>query len=137
MKADSLIYKFPNENEPIRQGDIFYPLPKTILNLEKLAIISSTGEQSERNWASLVEEKNDAIIATKLRSVWGIVATQDCDAARDDPVKKPMISFFEIESFNRVCRKSLPNDKKFPTWIGPTCYENLKWFYLPPDTKEL
>jgi hypothetical protein len=137
MKADSLIYKFPEEDEPIKQGDIFYPLPKTILNLEKLATLSSAGDKSERTWISLSKERSDPTIATKLRCIWGIVATQDCDAARDDPIKKPMISFFEIEPFASVCTDQLPKNikDKFPTWIGPTCHKNLKWFYLPPDAE--
>jgi hypothetical protein len=138
MKPDSLIYKFPEESEPIRQGDIFYPLPKTVLNLEGLLVMSQTGERQKECWASIYEEKPDATILTKLRPVWGIVATQDCDAAREDSKKEPMVSFFEIGPFESICLDQMPTknvEEKFPVWIGPVCHRNLKWFYLPPDSK--
>ena len=136
MKADSLIYKFPSETDPIRQGDILYPLPITVLNLDSLITVSKTGGLSKRDWISLSKESPDIKIVTELRCAWGIVATQDCDAARDDPVRKPMISFFEIQPFESVCTDTIPQrntNEKFPIWIGPTCHKNLKWFYLPPD----
>jgi hypothetical protein len=76
-----VIYEFPDKNQPIKQGDIFYPLPLISLDLNKMAILSEKGVFEESNW-QIIKDKEKIVVNTPVKQIWGIVATQDCDASR-------------------------------------------------------
>ena len=77
------------DNDPIRQGDIFRWLPKTqlVYGQESLPYIykqESTNEIHEIDWF-LIAERGEYIDSTvRIIPTTGIVITQDCDAARSD-----------------------------------------------------
>lgn len=123
-----MIYEFPEQDEPIRQGDIFNPLPLTITSLDKLPILTEDQEFIESDWLNVCGQ--EAIIAQlPVKSAWGIVATQDCDA-----IRAPIISFFQILEFGQVTGLTLPiTPKKWVSMITMKSRLNARWFYLPSD----
>jgi len=42
-----VIYEFPPQTDPIRQGDIFVGLPRLDMSLKHIPVISEAGEQIE------------------------------------------------------------------------------------------
>ncbi len=123
-----MIYNYPDKNQPIRQGDIFYPLPWMSLDLGKMAVLSTAGVFKETNW-QVIKDNKDTVVAAPLKQTWGIIATQDCDASRS-----PIISIFEIGTFEDVTRLDLPKThKKWVDMITQKSRLNARWFYLPSD----
>lgn len=120
---------------PIRQGDIFYPLPYAELSLTNIQALKKIGQENlvlqVSNW-DILQDNEEIVISTALRKAWGIVATQDCDASRI-----PDISLFQIESFE-IINRTPPNDKNVGSWINiitdRSC-KNAGWFYLPKDER--
>ncbi|MFZ5452280.1 MAG: hypothetical protein ACOZF2_10500 [Thermodesulfobacteriota bacterium] len=124
-----MIYDFPNKDIPIRQGDIFYPLPLMIIDLDEIAV-HIEGVLKEGMWDSIKDEEN-IVVHAPIKRTWGIVATQDCDASR-----LPVISFFEISEFKEVTRYELPGSaKKWMNMITQKSRLNARWFYLPEYEK--
>lgn len=123
-----MIYEYPDKNQPIRQGDIFYPLPLMLLDLNKLLAISDNGTFEETSW-DLIKDKKNIVVNAPLKPVWGIVATQDCDANRS-----PLISVFQIGTLNEIARLNPPSTpKKWASLITTKSRLYAKWFYLPSD----
>jgi hypothetical protein len=125
-----MIYDYPDKTVPIKQGDIFYPLPRTYLDLGSLLVLDETGSIRYTNWQE-VKERHEIVVNVPLNTAWGIVATQSCDALRS-----PLISLFEIGPLEEITRLSLPNSpKKWVDFITQKSRLNARWFYLPPDEK--
>lgn len=123
-----MIYDFPDKYHPIRQGDIFYPLPLISIDLNKLPILKRNGEFEESNWQR-IKDRDQIVISAAIKTVCGIVATQDCDAMRS-----PIISFFTIEPFQKVTGLDLPrNPRKWMSLIIQKSRLNARWLYLPND----
>lgn len=125
-----MIYEYPDKNLPVKQGDIFYPLPFGLLDLDKLFTIQPKGILQDK-WDN-VKEKEKTFISMPILPTWGIIATQDCDC-----VRAPMLSLFQIVPFTKtISPQSLPTTpKKWQSLIVRHSRENLKWFYLPEDKK--
>jgi hypothetical protein len=124
-----LIYEIVNDDVSIRQGDIYYPLPLMTIDLGRVAV-HYEGVLEESNW-ELILNKKDIVVHAPVKKVWGIVATQDCDALRT-----PFISFFEIAEFRNVTGLIAPEtNKKWMSLITKKSRLFARWFYLPPDEK--
>ncbi len=95
-----MIYEFPNQTDPIRQGDIFIGLPRIEISLSSIVIVEESGERVAK-WEELASQTDPINIIVPVRSVAAIVATQDCDAARSRD-----ITLCEIREFRDVERKS-------------------------------
>lgn len=125
-----MIYDYPGETTPLRQGDIFFPLPWTCLDLSNLLIIDKEGNIRYTSWQE-IKEKDDIVVNAPVTASWGIVATQDCDALRS-----PMISLFGIGLLQQITKITLPNNpKKWVSFVTQKSRLNARWFYLPPDEK--
>jgi hypothetical protein len=133
-----MIYKFPNPNDPIRQGDIFKSLPYVVLNPEKLIVVSNNDDaEAIVNWTEISKDQPHDVVAT-VKSSYGIVVTQDCDTAHD-----PSITFFEIDEFFRVSKWNELRSKtpeELTKWWGQKFTERYrakgqKFFYLPSDSR--
>jgi len=122
-----VIYEAVNIEEPVRQGDIFYPVPFITINLNKLAIVDKEGHEQVSNWLDSKDNK-EIIVKTAIKPMWGIVATQDCDAEHS-----PYISLFEIRPFSEVTTFSPKSPKKWMELITKKSRMFAKWFYLPQD----
>ena len=124
-----MIYEFPDQTAPIRQGDIFIGLPRVDLSLEEILLVDEVGERIAK-WKDLANHSNPFNIIVPVRPVASIVATQDCDAynSRD-------ITLCEIREFRDVERKSKDtrSPKKWKSILTQHARLNQKWFYLPPD----
>ncbi|MCR3884899.1 hypothetical protein P0O24_07900 [Methanotrichaceae archaeon M04Ac] len=123
-----MIYELVEDHMPIRQGDIFYPLPIILPTLGQLAVMSEYGEYEDTKW-DIIQDRDDVLFILPFKKVWGIVATQDCDASRS-----PVISLFEIGTFKEVTNLTLP--EKPPKWVSLITQKsrlNARWFYLPAD----
>lgn len=121
---------------PIRQGDIFYPLPyieeislKGMQNLRR--VDQTTMKSNALDWDNLQGE-DTVVVAVPLGKTWGIVASQNCDASRI-----PYISLFRIEPFTNIDPKAA-DDSNIKWWvklITKTSRLNASWFYLPKDER--
>ena len=131
-----MCYDLLENDRPIRQGDIFYPLPYTILSLEALQTISMAGLKASK-WNDIKdivmeeeeEEEAEIAISIGLRKTWGIVASQDCDAS-----DAPNISLFQIDPFVKVHSRPSSPTRWVNTLTERLC-KNAKWFYLPKDDR--
>jgi hypothetical protein len=124
-----MIYEFPDQDAPLRQGDIFIGLPRIDISLQEVVLAAPEGERVA-TWEELATEKEPVNIIVPVRPVAAIVASQDCDArwSRD-------ITLCEIRDFRDVERKSKDTGsaKAWKNIITQQARVNRKWFYLPPD----
>jgi len=127
-----MIYEFPNKDEPIRQGDIFFPLPfNFIRDLNNIIVITEDETIEKTSWEQINNKPINAIV--NVSPVWGIVASQDCDAAR-----VPYITFFLIDTLDKITKLTIPdptNHKKWQSFLTTQTRKNAGWFYLPIDGK--
>jgi hypothetical protein len=131
-----MIYEYPSASDPIRQGDIFIGLPRVEISLKKLAILSNEGTPEEATWSNILAdglaEGGSVAGVFALRSVSAIVLTQDCDALR-----APDITLCEIGNIAEI-DGSFKNANSPASWMKLIIQQskmNLKWFYIPPDTR--
>ncbi|MEY3227379.1 MAG: hypothetical protein RLZZ536_1998 [Planctomycetota bacterium] len=124
-----MIYDFPTVDEPIRQGDIFAHIPRTEISLDKLALVREDSEE-EVQWSEIAGDSGEMAIVVPVRSVFAIVASQDCDN-----VRSPDITLCEIRPFADVegAAKTIVNAKGWVSVITQQARKNLKWFYLPAN----
>lgn len=127
-----MIYEVVSPDAPIQQGDILFPIPMIEPpQLDSVELLSEDGVVSCK-WLSVTQDgSGDKIIATKINPVWGIVATQNCDA-----IRAPEISCFFIGEFYSVtCLNKPTTPEKGIKEIVSQTQRNNKWFYLPPDSE--
>lgn len=89
-------YELLADDQLIRQGDIFFPLPCPNISLDHVQAISKDGDLEATNWIS-AQNSNTVLATVELEKAWGIVATQDCDATW-----RSSISLFRIRPFEEV-----------------------------------
>lgn len=126
-----MIYEYPDQASPLRQGDIFFGLPRIDLSLQEVLLVEADGERIAQ-WEDLARQSRPVNIIVPVRPVAAIVATQDCDT-----VHSRDITLCEIREFRDVERKSKDTSapKKWKDIITQHARINQKWFYLPPDEK--
>ncbi len=124
-----MIYEFPDQAVPIRQGDIFIGLPRVEISLRNIVIAEEYSERIAK-WEELATQTDPINIIVPVRSVAAIVATQDCDASRSRD-----ITLCEINNFRNVERKSkdTSSPKSWKNILTQHARINQKWFYLPPS----
>ncbi|MGH8615950.1 MAG: hypothetical protein ACREYF_29050 [Gammaproteobacteria bacterium] len=126
-----MIYEYPDQAAPLRQGDIFLGLPRIDLSLQEVLLAETDGERIAK-WEELAGRSLPVNIIVPVRPVAAIVATQDCDTfhSRD-------ITLCEIREFQNVERKSQDTSapKSWKNIITQQARINQKWFYLPPDER--
>jgi len=127
-----MIYEYPSEDAPLRQGDIFLALPRVNMSLKHVPVMTPESEQLDMSWEEIVRKGEPVAAVLVVKAVAAILATQDCDASR-----APDITLCEIRAFREVEGKA--RDAKRPRgWmkiITQHARLNQKWFYLPPDSR--
>jgi hypothetical protein len=125
-----VIYDFLLENEPLRQGDIFAPLPRVDYKLADLKIIDEEGNQIREHWQQLCAHPQSQTALVAINPVPAILVTQDCDV-----IRAPDLTFCEIRRFTEVESKAkqTTSPKSWMSIITQHARLNLKWFYFPPD----
>ena len=125
-----MIYEYPASDAPLQQGDILYPLPASVVDILGSPIFSADGSAIPRGWLDAVA---DAVtVQVRVRPIWGILATHDCDALRS-----PALAFFIIIPLAR-CGLQLPAATKPKKWYRLITREmklNPHLFYLPEEAK--
>ena len=130
-----MIYLPSVPEDPIRQGDIFFSVPRVDISLDRLPVLRDQDKVAESSWRDLVvpagvqAEPITAVVS--IRPVPAIVLTQDCDA-----IRSPDIALAEIFPFAEVEGKA-KDTKKPEGWVRIITQHarvNQKWFYLPTDT---
>ncbi|MCC6563116.1 MAG: hypothetical protein IT478_17310 [Xanthomonadales bacterium] len=127
-----MIYEAVDPSAPIRQGDIFVGMPRIDLSLSKLSVVEHDGT-TEAAWSDLLQEgKTEVVAVVGLRPVMGIVLTQDCDA-----IRAPQITLCEVRPFAQVdgIATQAKDAKSWVSILTKQSRQNLKWFYLPPDSR--
>ena len=126
-----MIYEFPAQTEPLRQGDIFRGLPRVDLSLQEISVIEEGNQPEAVSWDSLKDRVEPITAVVGLRSVWAVIITQDCDT-----VRAPDITLCEIKAFSDVVKVPAPaNPKAWGSLLRTQATANLKWFYLPQEPR--
>lgn len=124
-----MIYEFPDQEAPLRQGDIFVGLPRIELSLQQMVLVDGEGERIA-SWDQLAGGVESFNMIVPVRSVAAIVASQDCDALRSRDITLCEIRpFLNVEG--KVNAKTTP--KGYKRLITQHARINQKWFYLPPN----
>ncbi len=130
----SMIYDYPSPEEPIKQGDIFHPLPFLTFDLDTLPVINRSDNSAEpKKWEDIDGFPKSVI--TSIQQRWGIVASQDCDTSNSEN-----ISFFTIRPFSTLGGVQDFTEEKDAKWwmnklLNKIRSEGIKWFYLPADER--
>ncbi len=127
-----MIYEFPDASQPIRQGDIFFGIPRIEISLSELPLVEDD-TSVDTTWDDVVESGQPLVTAlVGVRPVKAIVITQDCDA-----IRASQITLCEIRPFTDVERASAKTSspKSWVSIITQQARKNLKWFYLPIDAR--
>ena len=126
-----MIYEFPDEYAPIRQGDIFAKLPRVEVSLGHLSLIGLNGPY-EAEWREVASQSIPINAILPIRPVTAIVINQDCDTAHGQD-----ITLCEIRRFRDVERKAgqTSSAKSWVKILTQHARLNLKWFYLPPNPR--
>lgn len=126
-----MIYKFPPQSEPIRQGDIFINIPKVEFDLERLLVSEpESSNLTSEEWLDVSKGRDAFSALVSFRPVTAIVITQNCDAVRNDD-----IALCEIRTFNDITGSTPNHPKGTMSKITKHSRIDQKWFYLPPDSK--
>lgn len=129
-----MIYDIPNQDEPIRQGDIFFGIPK--VDIEFAAGLPTIGPSPDNDltktpWDTIAKRDEPTPAVLPVIAVPAIVASQDCDARWG-----VSITLCEIKEFPQVeadaATAKLSGMVKI---ITRHARSKLKWFYLPPDKR--
>ena len=91
-----MIYEYPDNNAPIRQGDIFFGIPRMDISLKNIPVVI-TDKVEEKTWKDIAEKKERVAAIISIEPVTAIVVSQDCDALR-----VPDITLCEIRKFSDV-----------------------------------
>lgn len=126
----TVCYDKLDSDRPLRQGDIFYPLPYVEAPLlDKMQILQKTSDTELKSFYSdwdHIQDGGKTAIAVGIRKVWGIVASQDCDASR-----APNISLFEVEPYIHINPTPPTNAKRWTEALTERACKNASWMYLP------
>lgn len=129
-----MIYRCPISHcEPIVQGDIFRDVPRVELSLSKMAIVSD--QVIETTWRQVLENgpPQELAMVVSVEPVFGIVVTQNCDAARGK-----YLCLAQVDPFLEVIGqqdKPPKTPKKWMSMITKHARTNLRYFYLPEDAE--
>ena len=52
-----MIYDFPDQTAPIRQGDIFIGLPRIDLSLQEVLLVDEEGERADQQFVDYVNDE--------------------------------------------------------------------------------
>src|SRR4051812_2778745 len=127
-----MIYQVRAAADPIQQGDLFRSLPVLSFSPRAMAIPDENGGTVERNWTEIEQPAADLLVVASVRSVPGIVITQDCDALRC-----ASIALAELRPFDELVPPpagTAGSAKWLQRSINRIIQQakiNLKWFYLP------
>lgn len=125
-----MIYDFPAPEVAIRQGDIFFNLPRVDISLQELLFYDTHGVR-QFTWEEVLN-KAEIRIVTGVRPVMGIVASQDCDAVRS--VDITLVEVRPFQSVEGKCKQT-KTPSSWQNIITQHGRLNQKWFYLPPDER--
>lgn len=127
----NVIYVYPDDNESIRQGDIFINIPRIEISLDKMVLLNDDNIAEPDTWAGVIKSNEHEPVSAVLpiKPVPAIVVSQDCDAenSRD-------ITLCEIKPITDIF-PDFANAKKPGRLIVQQTRKNVKWFYLPPDDR--
>lgn len=122
-----MCYEPLDPDQPIRQGDIFFPLPRPKISIDELQAISRDAGIEATKWVD-VQGRDEILTLVELEKTWGIVATQDCDATRSDS-----ISLFQIVPFEKVYGSRPSKPSAWVSVLTERICKNARWIYLPKD----
>ena len=120
-----MIYIIPSPTDPIRQGDIFLPLPRPLNRLAAIQIHGKKGIEAS-TWMDCEKPTEGIQITCTVVPCWAIVSSQDCDCARGGD----SITFLQIT--NNPLKEEANAEKRVKTIVRADRL-NEKGLYLPPD----
>jgi len=125
-----MIYDYPSQDEPIKQGDIFLGIPKVELEFSGgLPVLTETNEPEKIPWEDIVKSGLTTTSVLSVLPVPAIVASQDCDARWGDS-----ITLCEIREFSQVEKNAATaKPTSMVRIITRHARWKLKWFYLSPE----
>jgi hypothetical protein len=127
------VYSKLSAGEQIRQGDIFRWLPKVelLLGEASLPMVIEPKEEGGRmiDWCKFVLTSKTLTTFASVRSVYGIVISQDCDASHCMNLTFAEIKpFKEINGFREMAEP--PNPNSVIKIVTEHARKNQKWYFL-------
>ena len=125
-----MIYETIGPEEPIKQGDIFHHVPRVDFDLSNLAVVDDE-QTRETSWQDFQNGGEITAVLT-IKSVTGIVVTQNCDARRGE-----YLYLCQVDPFLAVLAQATPpkGPEKWQRLILTTARTNHRLYYLPGDEK--
>lgn len=123
-----MIYERVEAEREILQGDIFHHVPRVDLSLSTLPIVEDEGAH-QANWSD-VPVNSEVAAVLSVKSVTGIVITQNCDTRRGE-----YLCLAQVDSFLAVIGQNTApkNPDKWQSLIVQQAKTNARLFYLPAD----
>ena len=116
----------------IRQGDIFIGLPKVELSLKAVDVLTESGRIAQQSWTDVANAGVPATASVVVEPVCAIVASQDCDAAREEYINLWQVArLVDVVPEAANTSKNSKKPGKFIALITRSSRINLKFFYLP------
>jgi hypothetical protein len=123
-----MIYETVAVDRPLLQGDIFSHVPRVDLSLTIIPVVEDDGTHEE-SWAEIVP--NSEITAVlPVKSVTGIVITQNCDTQRGEYLCLAQVDPF-LAALGQTAAPKSPD--KWQSLIVGQAKTNNRLFYLPAD----
>lgn len=129
-----MLYSYPDEGEPIRQGDIFHHLPIVNVPLSNLVVVNREGAPRKTSYRREIQRDKDCDlkVLSSVQKTSAIVITQDCDASR-----RKSITLSALVDYRTIIKDEIVSRKQWMKSILRTMHSNPRLFYLPNDSKAL
>ena len=117
-----VVYRYFDEDHPIRQGDIFKNIPYLSFDLLVKASHKKKemlDDETENLFEEVIENGKNILVETYLQSTLSILASQDCDIENDED-----LIFFILEEYENADFTNYKNVKQELT-------TSTRSFYLP------
>ncbi|MBL4702415.1 MAG: hypothetical protein JKX85_14290 [Phycisphaeraceae bacterium] len=125
-----MIYVYPDDSQPIRQGDIFLNLPRIDISLDCMITVEDDSSTFVP-WEEIATPGMTTEIIAGVKSVAAIVITQDCDNLRNDDIS--LCEICKFEDVHTAIKEMTDRPAKWVNVLTEHARKNLNWFYLPPD----
>lgn len=123
-----MIYESVAVDHAVSQGDIFRHVPRVDLSLAAIPMVDDEGTHQE-SWREIAPN-SEVVAVLPVKSVTGIVITQNCDAQRGE-----YICLAQIVPFLSALNQATPpkNPDKWQSLIIGQAKTNYRLYYLPAD----
>jgi hypothetical protein len=129
-RSEKMFYEFPSSSEIIEQGDIFLNIPRVDIDFE-MEILGEENKPESITWEEIVANNKDVSGILGITSVPAIVATQKCDAQKEDYIT--LCEIVKLSEFPAFTTLEIQSPKNRVDTLVKKNREMPGIFYLPPN----